>query len=127
MGSGVDMSKDQLFAAIKINKLEIANRIYMPAMHLNMCRKYQITEQLLAFYAERAKGGVGMISVGYASVDEVAANPMHIGAHDDKYLPGLTSLASTIRENGSLFWINSCVKAWGSRVRGNAACERELK
>lgn len=95
------MPKDQLFTSITINRLEIANRIYMPAMHLNMCRNYQVTEQLLAFYAERARGGAGLICVGYASVDELAANPMHIGAHDDKFIPGLTRLAATIKENGA--------------------------
>ncbi len=95
------MSKDLLFSPITINQLEIANRIYMPAMHLNMCRRYQVTERLLEFYAERARGGAGMISVGYASVDELAANPMHIGAHDDKFIPGLTRLAMTIKGNGA--------------------------
>ena len=92
---------DLLFEPITIGSLNIKNRIYMPAMHLNMCRKYQVTEQLLAFYAERARGGAGMISVGYASVDELAANPMHIGAHDDKFIPSLTRLATTIKENGA--------------------------
>ncbi|MDF1580647.1 MAG: FAD-dependent oxidoreductase [Desulfuromonadales bacterium] len=95
------MSADPLFTPIKINQLAIANRIYMPAMHLNMCRNYQVTEQLLAFYAERARGGAGMITVGYASVDEVAAQPLHIGAHDDKFIPGLTRLANTIKKNGA--------------------------
>jgi len=93
---------DLLFEPITIGTLNIKNRIYMPAMHLNMCRNYQVTEQLLAFYAERAQGGAGMISVGYASVDELAANQMHIGAHDDKFIPGLTRLASTIKDNGAL-------------------------
>ncbi len=92
---------DLLFEPINIGSLNIKNRIYMPAMHLNMCRKYQVTEQILAFYTERARGGAGMIAVGYASVDELAANPMHIGAHDDKFIPGLTRLASTIKENGA--------------------------
>ncbi len=92
---------DNLFEPIKIGPLSIKNRIYMPAMHLNMCRNYQVTEQILAFYAERARGGAGMISVGYASVNEVAANQMHIGAHDDKFIPGLTRLATTIKDNGA--------------------------
>ena len=92
---------DLLFEPISIGSMSIKNRIYMPAMHLNMCRNYKVTEQLLAFYAERARGGAGVISVGYASVDEVAANQMHIGAHDDKFIPSLTSLASVIKENGA--------------------------
>ncbi len=95
------MAADQLFSSIKINELEISNRIYMPAMHLNMCRNYQVSEQLLAFYAERAAGGAGMICVGYASVDELAAHPMHIGAHDDKFIPGLARLAAVIKDRGA--------------------------
>jgi 2,4-dienoyl-CoA reductase (NADPH2) len=98
---GIVMSADKLFEPIKINQLEVANRIYMPAMHLNMCRNYQVTEQLLAFYAERAQGGAGMISVGYASVDLLAAHQLHIGAHDDKFIPGLTKLADIIKDNGA--------------------------
>jgi 2,4-dienoyl-CoA reductase (NADPH2) len=92
---------DHLFEPINIGILNIKNRIYMPAMHLNMCRNYQVTEQLLAFYAERARGGAGMISVGYASVNEMAANQMHIGAHDDQFIPGLIRLATTIKDNGA--------------------------
>ncbi|MBE0500950.1 MAG: FAD-dependent oxidoreductase, partial [Desulfuromonadales bacterium] len=93
--------RDPLFEPISIGSLSIKNRIYMPAMHLNMCRHYQVTEQILAFYAERAKGGAGMITVGYASVDDLSANPMHIGAHDDKFIAGLTSLAQTIKQSGA--------------------------
>jgi 2,4-dienoyl-CoA reductase (NADPH2) len=93
--------RDPLFEPISIGSLNIKNRIYMPAMHLNMCRHYQVTEQILAFYAERAKGGAGMMTVGYASVDDLSANPMHIGAHDDKFIAGLTSLAQTIKQNGA--------------------------
>jgi len=92
---------NRLFEPINIGRLNIKNRIYMPAMHLNMCRNYQVTEQLIAFYAERARGGAGMIGVGYASVDELAANPMHIGAHDDNFIPGLARLATTIKDNGA--------------------------
>lgn len=95
------MMRDKLFEPIVINTLEIKNRIYMPAMHLNMCRNYKVTEQLLAFYAERAAGGAGMITVGYASVDPLSANPMHIGAHDDSFVPGLTELAETIKGQGA--------------------------
>lgn len=92
---------DLLFAAIKIGKLQLKNRIFMPAMHLNMCRNYQVSEQLLAFYAERARGGAGMISVGYATIDELSGHPGHIGVHADRYLPGLRQLAAAIRENGA--------------------------
>jgi len=93
--------KDPLFNPIKIGGLEIKNRIYLPAMHMNMAEDYMVTEKLVEFYAERARGGVGMISVGYATVDELSGSTMNIGAHKDEFIPGLKQLADSIKENGA--------------------------
>lgn len=95
------MLLDPLFQPIAINKTEIKNRIYMPAMHLGMAENFHVTEQINAFYGERAKGGAGMICVGYATVDELSGNSLNIGAHKDEFIPGLKSLADTIRKNGA--------------------------
>lgn len=92
---------DPLFQPITINRLEIKNRIFMPAMHMNMAGNYAVSDRLVDFYAERARGGAGMITVGYATVDELSGNPGNIGAHHDRYIPGLTRLATAIRDNGS--------------------------
>lgn len=94
--------KDLLFDPIRINQLEVGNRIYLPAMHLGMADGFEVTDQIEQFYARRAKGGPGMICVGYATVDELSGNTTNIGAHDDKFIPGLTRLAAAIKENGSL-------------------------
>jgi len=93
---------DPLFDPIQINQLSIPNRIYMPAMHLGMAQEFEVTDQIVEFYARRAKGEPGMICVGYATVDELSGNTRNIGAHDDKFIPGLTRLADAIRKNGSL-------------------------
>ena len=93
--------KDPLFNPIKIGGLEVKNRIYMPAMHMNMAEDYKVTEQLVEFYAERARGGVGMISVGYATVDELSGSTMNIGAHKDEFIPGLQKLADGIKDHGA--------------------------
>lgn len=92
---------DPLFQPITINRMEVKNRIFMPAMHLNMAGNYAVSDRLVDFYAERARGGAGMITVGYATVDELSGNPGNIGAHKDIYIPGLTRLATAIRENGA--------------------------
>lgn len=92
---------DPLFLPIRINSLEVKNRIYMPAMHLNMAQDYQVTDPLVAFYAERARGGAGMITVGYATVDETAGTTLNIGAHRDDLIPGLSRLSGAIKENGA--------------------------
>ncbi len=81
--------------------MEVKNRIFMPAMHLNMARNYKVTDRLVDFYAERARGGAGMITVGYATVDERSGNPGNIGAHSDDFIPGLSRLAAAIREQGA--------------------------
>jgi 2,4-dienoyl-CoA reductase (NADPH2) len=93
--------KDLLFEPIHIHGLEIKNRIFMPAMHLNMARKQEVTDQLVDFYAERARGGAGLIAVGYATVDELSGSATNIGAHRDEFIPGLARLARAIKDNGA--------------------------
>ncbi len=93
--------KNPLFEPISINRMKVKNRINMPAMHLNMCRDFEVTDQMVAFYAERAKGGAGMITVGYATVDEYSGAPLCLGAHRDAFIPGLTRLADVIQSNGA--------------------------
>jgi 2,4-dienoyl-CoA reductase (NADPH2) len=93
--------KDPLFEPITINTLTLDNRIYLPAMHLGMGVDYEVTDPIVEFYALRAKGGAGLICVGFATVDEWSGNTQNIGAHDDRFIPGLTRLASAIKDNGS--------------------------
>ncbi len=95
-----------LLEPIQINKLLIKNRFYMPAMHLNMAKNFFVTDKLLAFYRERAKGGVGMITVGYATVDELSGSTGFIGAHLDEHIEGLSKLATVIKTEGA----NACVQ-----------------
>lgn len=92
---------DPLFEPITINRMEVKNRIFMPAMHMNMAGNYAVGDRLVDFYTDRARGGAGMITVGYATVDELSGNPGNIGAHKDIYIPGLTRLATAIRDNGA--------------------------
>jgi 2,4-dienoyl-CoA reductase (NADPH2) len=93
--------KDPLFDPIVINQLSVKNRIYMPAMHLGMAVDFTVTDPLVDFYVERARGGAGLICVGYATVDERSGNTTNIGAHDDGFIPGLARLAKAIKANGA--------------------------
>jgi 2,4-dienoyl-CoA reductase (NADPH2) len=93
--------KDLLFEPIRFRGLEIKNRIFMPAMHMNMAKNQEVTDQLVDFYAERARGGAGMIVVGFATIDELAGGPTNIGAHHDDFIPGLARLAEAINTNGA--------------------------
>jgi len=92
---------DPLFQPIRLNALELPNRIVMPAMHLAMADEGRVTDPIVAFYAERARGGAALVTVGYATVDEHSGAPDCLGAHDDAFLPGLTRLAATIHQGGA--------------------------
>lgn len=92
---------DPLFQPIRLNTLLLANRIVMPAMHLAMADGGLVTDQIVAFYAERARGGAGLITVGYATVDDHSGAPDCLGAHDDAFVPGLARLAAALHEGGA--------------------------
>lgn len=93
--------QDPLFEQIALGSLQVKNRIYLPAMHLNMAEDFLVTEQLQAFYSERARGGAGLICVGFATVDELSGSTLNIGAHKDEFIPGLSRLALSIKQEGA--------------------------
>jgi 2,4-dienoyl-CoA reductase (NADPH2) len=93
-------ASDPLFEPIRIGQLECKNRIYVPAMHLNFTHDFTVTERMVEFYAERARGGAGLIAAGFATVNDLAGGPTNIGAHDDAFVPGLSSLAGGIQAGG---------------------------
>ncbi len=101
---------DPIFVPVKINGLEIKNRICMPAVNLGMAKDFEITDPIVDFYAERARGGAGMITIGLATIDDYSAGKRSIGAHDDRFIPGLSRLAGAIRENGAVaaIQLNHC-------------------
>lgn len=70
-------------------------------MHLNMCDAFQVTDRMVDFYEARARGGAGIITVGYATVDDCSGSPFCLGAHEDAFIPGLTRLAAAIKTNGA--------------------------
>ncbi len=77
----------------------ISNRIIMPALNLNLASNGFITKELIDFYAERAKGGVGMLIVGGCYVDLYGKGvPMMISVESDEYLPKLTEFAEAIHK-----------------------------
>ena len=98
--------RDPLFTPVRMNTMEVRNRIAMPAMHLGMADQFQVTDQIVEFYRERARGGAGLICVGYATVDDRSGSSLNIGAHDDAFIPGLSRLASVINDHGA----RSCVQ-----------------
>ncbi len=91
------MEKMLLFEPIEIAGMKIKNRIVMPAGETNYhTPDGGVTDKLLEFYRERARGGIGFAVVGIAKIEGHFFGG--IAAHDDKYIPDLRRIAEVFHE-----------------------------
>ncbi|MFZ5584825.1 MAG: FAD-dependent oxidoreductase [Thermodesulfobacteriota bacterium] len=90
-----------LFSPLTINQLTLRNRIVMPAIHLNYTPGGKVSDQLVAFYAERAQGGAGLMIVGGCAINELAGGPIFVSIKDDDDIPGLSRLAQAAHDHGA--------------------------
>ena len=95
------MEFPHLFSPVKINTMELKNRIVMTAMHLGYTPEGKVTDRLVDFYTLRAKGGVGLIIVGGCPIDELAGMSSMVCMNNDTYLDGLKRLTHEVQQNGS--------------------------
>jgi 2,4-dienoyl-CoA reductase (NADPH2) len=92
---------EKLFQPAKIGPLEITNRIIMTAVSTRY--DFEESDRLSRFYAERARGGVGLIITGalqtiYPSRKTGAGR---INLYDDSGIPRLKEWVKAIHDNGS--------------------------
>lgn len=88
----------------RIGKMEVRNRLVMPPMATNFGGENgEVTDRMVRYYAERAKGGVGLIIVENAQVDYPGGKNVVLQHRidDDKFIPGLRLLAETIHDHGA--------------------------
>ena len=102
MSENVRLKK--LFEPLSIGEMRLRNRIVMAPVVTNLASSDgRVTEQVLAFYEERAKGGAGLIIVEATCVD----SPIGRGSRnqliidDDSFIPGLSNLAGVIKKQGA--------------------------
>ncbi len=92
-----------LFTPFKIRNLEIKNRLVLSPMGHNASLPYGAkSDSELAYYEERARGGVGMIITGCTNTDIVTAQGSHEGLLDtDLGIPSFTSLCERVHRWGA--------------------------
>jgi len=91
-----------LFEPITLGTMEVKNRIVMPAMELGLATEDMVTERFKAFYAERARGGVGLIVVGLAPTLYTGMFPPGgIGIYKDDFIPGFRDFVGLIHHCGA--------------------------
>lgn len=92
---------------IEIAGVRVRNRLVMPPMVRNLATEQgAVTDELVKHYADRSKGGVGLIIVEAAGV---ALNQRmmkrNLSIHDDSMVEGLAKLADGIKEHGASAFI----------------------
>jgi len=93
----------KIFEEFRIGSLDLRNRLVMAPMSCNLCEKGFVTDKLVAFFEERAKGGVGLITIGDGIIDSPIGNNVResIVIDEDKYIPGLRRLTDAVKAHGA--------------------------
>jgi len=105
------MDLTKLMQPFRLKNRLLRNRIVMAPMLSRLCYPDGVVSpQLIDYYAERAKGGVGLIIVEYCYIDEKEskANQGQLGIYSDQLIPGLGDLAEAIQEQGARAILQIC-------------------
>jgi 2,4-dienoyl-CoA reductase-like NADH-dependent reductase (Old Yellow Enzyme family)/thioredoxin reductase len=92
-----------LFIPGSIGTMALKNRLMMAPMGTNYSTwTGVVTDRLVDYYAERARGGVGLVTVGFSHVHLTGqTSPYSMGVHDDAVIPGLRRLTDAIHAGGA--------------------------
>lgn len=102
---------EHLFAPGKIGSLYVKNRIVMAPLGSRLTSENgAVTDDMIAFYSQRARGGAGVIVIEAMGIDYPLAvgKPNHVRFHSECYVPGHAKLVEKIHECGgkafALLW-----------------------
>ena len=67
-----------------------------------MAKDYLPTDQHVAYYRERARGGVGLIGMAFPQIHTTSQDvPGEPRAYDPAIVPGMSKIAAAVREHGA--------------------------
>lgn len=90
-----------------IGNLELSNRLIMPAMGSSHGEADgKVGEELIEYYAARARGGFGLIITEFVCVDLVGkAMPGQLMINSDEFIDGFKQLTDRIHEEGGKIFL----------------------
>ncbi len=89
-----------LFSPIRLRGLELKNRIIMPAMGTKFPKDNEVTDQLVEYHVERAKGGTGLNMVEVTGVHQASVPGIYPSLAEDRFIPGMKRLTDAIHDAG---------------------------
>jgi len=88
-------------APSRLGPVQLRNRIIKAATYENMARQGLVTDSLLDFHVEHAKGGVAMTTVAYCAVSPDGRTDSEQIVWRDKAIPGLRRLTDAVHAQGA--------------------------
>jgi 2,4-dienoyl-CoA reductase-like NADH-dependent reductase (Old Yellow Enzyme family) len=100
--AGTDPILAPLFEPITLGNTEIRNRVVMTGHGTGMAKDYLPTDQHVAYYRERAMGGVGLIGMAFPQIHPTSQDvPGEPRAWLPDIVPGLRKISDAVREHGA--------------------------
>ena len=91
-----------LFEPISLGNVQIRNRVVMTGHGTGMAKDYLPTDQHVAYYRERALGGVGLIGMAFPQIHPTSQDvPGEPRAWLPEIVPGLRKITDAVHEYGA--------------------------
>ncbi len=96
------MTIQKLLEPVRIGNMTLKNRVVMAPMVTNYSNEAGgVTSRLVSYYAARAKGGVGLITIEATNVHPQGKMLSQLGVYDDGLILGLARLANELKKHGA--------------------------
>ena len=116
------MALKSLFSPFSIGNLKLENRIVMPPMATNYATSEGfVSDRQIAYYVERARGGVGYITVEHTAIHEHGkASPKMLMISTDEHAAKIENLVEAVHTEGGkiVVQINHAGRQTFSKVTG---------
>lgn len=101
---------EHLLSPLKIGGTEIKNRIVMSPMGDGYSTdEGDVTEEMIAYYSERAKNGVGLIIIGTTSVEQhEGTKPCQHSIYRESHIKGVKRLAEGLHRYNTRVFVQLC-------------------
>lgn len=100
--AGTDPTLAPLFEPITLGNVEIRNRVVMTGHGTGMAKDYLPTDQHVAYYRERAIGGVGLIGMAFPQIHPTSQDvPGEPRSWLPEIVPGLRKITDAVHEHGA--------------------------
>ena len=88
---------------ISFRGMTVKNRVFLPPMKTNyITSEHTMSDEIIQYYEEMARGGVGLITTEAAEVDgEHLYDATILGIYDDSQIPGFKKLADALHKCGT--------------------------